>query len=1353
MRGLRGSTKITIVQSVSVGAHMKRIALCLDGTWNDNRAGSTLTNVAKLHHAILGSDPNGVRQIAHYVIGIASTVGETAQFLKGAVGLGVGDRIRRAYELLSTDYEPGDEVFLFGFSRGAFEARSLGGFITLFGVAKSVKDFPFDKAWSLYRTRAARRSETALAEVRGAAHYPVSIKCVGVWDTVGNIGNPFSSSGLIGRMVNFHDTRLSENIDVGLHALSIDEVRGPFRPALWSLPKHQALPQHQHVEQVWFAGTHADVGGGFRETGLSDVALLWMAQQVAATTGLAFDVDELAKSTRPDPLGAQHTSATGSIFRWSRLFPFVRLVKQAMDGISPLRRMLFGSWRTSKIPNGHVVVNESIHDSVLQRLGQKVIELRNGRSRMIGYRPTNLLPVVPDPPTHVAQPAFDRPRRVKVFTVHGTFAHETEWDNWDAKDDPKKEPRAFINRLATHLSDRGIVLEELDHTEYNWSGGNSHDERRVAAIGLKKLIQDELSKTYEGHGQDYYDKVFIIAHSHGGTISRLAMNLWDKEDDYYNPVRNAQLDELKHDDECPTCLRTRNGMVGRNSVRRPDGVITFGSPFVSFEPRSGGLLAARLSTWVFRFLLAIPFAALIYLVNKADIGAYKAVTIIWGLTLPFLKTILLLLWPLALYWLISSYLSRMLDAIERWLGKNKFSIALNAIFQTVKYLLLAGVIAYYLAYVSGGYHRILDWLPWSNTSFQNCLGWAHLLTVTFFVLVAVPGSFLLWLRREVVGLREKLPIKYDPAEDRAVAYVSYHTPGDEAGVHLRAFGVLTWVVQTLALSAASVLSFGIVLAVVIGVESLLGLAQGGGLLNRLGFSAVSDLPEYRDRFIALMDTLTYLPKIVWADIVGAEWLPSLGSLENRREAAWFIPIALVLAILIIFLFLMPFVVLAIAVAYLASMWLRGSGVVFGSEKLSWNLANRITVMRLANENTALRLMFISPEAWWRREIAHSYYYKSSRVIRDVADRITDWGSHTATRALPVEAWLGSAARLVVVLLFVLSIFAVSVPIAGAFTSALPFLRNVIGLSMGEGPGSQPEPKDASGYNQRANAFRARHYFDRALADHAKAMHVDPDYVNAYNDRGVTYEVRRDYDLAIADYTKAIALDPNRALFVDNRGRSYCKKGDYDRAIADHNKAIELSPDYTLAYLNRGNCYYFKGDANSAIADYTKITELEPNNSNYVLYLGIARYRAGDFNGAARGLWRLVPASEPGRSGSDNGASPEVAMHAALFRYLARTRAGEAATADLEETAGALKSKDWPYVVSELYSGKRSPAATLGVATNSDQRCEAQFHIGQWHILKGNTADAARALQMAVGICEKTSFEYGIAVDDMNRLSR
>jgi hypothetical protein len=87
------------------------------------------------------------------------------------------------------------------------------------------------------------------------------------------------------------------------------------------------------------------------------------------------------------------------------------------------------------------------------------------------------------------------------------------------------------------------------------------------------------------------------------------------------------------------------------------------------------------------------------------------------------------------------------------------------------------------------------------------------------------------------------------------------------------------------------------------------------------------------------------------------------------------------------------------------MWLRSTGVVFGSEKLAWNLANQITVTRHPNANTMFRVLFISPEAWWRREIAHSYYYKSRRVIEDVAKRIADWSGHRATPALPVEKWV------------------------------------------------------------------------------------------------------------------------------------------------------------------------------------------------------------------------------------------------------------------------------------------------------------------------------------------------------------
>src|SRR5262249_41216673 len=161
---------------------------------------------------------------------------------------------------------------------------------------------------------------------------------------------------------------------------------------------------------------------------------------------------------------------------------------------------------------------------------------------------------------------------------------------------------------------------------------------------------------------------------------------------------------------------------------------------------------------------------------------------------------------------------------------------------------------------------ILRALPTDNPVFQKWFGWFVLLGIVLLVLVAVPGSFLSWLKREVVGLREKLPKKYDPAGDRSVAYVGYHTPGDEAGRDLRIFGVITWIVQTLTLSAVSVLAFGIVLVLFVGLESILGLSPRGSLLNRLGISAMGDVPEFRDRFILLMDWLTYLPRLVWSDL-------------------------------------------------------------------------------------------------------------------------------------------------------------------------------------------------------------------------------------------------------------------------------------------------------------------------------------------------------------------------------------------------------------------------------------------------------------------------------------------------------
>jgi lipoprotein NlpI len=136
-------------------------------------------------------------------------------------------------------------------------------------------------------------------------------------------------------------------------------------------------------------------------------------------------------------------------------------------------------------------------------------------------------------------------------------------------------------------------------------------------------------------------------------------------------------------------------------------------------------------------------------------------------------------------------------------------------------------------------------------------------------------------------------------------------------------------------------------------------------------------------------------------------------------------------------------------------------------------------------------------------------------------------------------------------------------------------------------------------------------------------------------------------------------------------------------------------------------------------------------------LGVARYAAGDFKGASADLLRSMEIDED--------------AYAMLYRFLARSRAGESAEAGLEADARRLKTKEWPFAVTELYLGRRSPAETLAAAAKPDQKCEAQFYIGQWHVVKGNRADAETALQAAVDTCPKTFVEYRAAVVELKRL--
>jgi hypothetical protein len=352
---------------------MKRLLCFFDGTWNHSDDEHQLTNVVKLCRVVPEVARDGVRQVVRYIVGIATdkSLGDLT-FAAGAAGYGVTERILYGYKQLIESYEPGDEIYIFGFSRGAFQARSLGGLMAHIGVLRGDAVPLIEDAWSNYRQHSLMPDVRRLAQLRALSHWPVRIRLIGVWDTVGNLGIPFAPDTFISRALSFHSTTLSPHVEVGLHALAIDEPRGSFSPTFWTRRAGEAPAVSQVIEQVWFPGCHANVGGGYRDCALSDGPLRWMAERVTALTPLELDLARLRRDTAPEALGEAVLPTSDAIFRVSNLLPYVRLIRQDRSGLSPLRRRVLGRWRTSAIPTGEEIVNEAIHESAIARFGQRV---------------------------------------------------------------------------------------------------------------------------------------------------------------------------------------------------------------------------------------------------------------------------------------------------------------------------------------------------------------------------------------------------------------------------------------------------------------------------------------------------------------------------------------------------------------------------------------------------------------------------------------------------------------------------------------------------------------------------------------------------------------------------------------------------------------------------------------------------------------------------------------------------------------------------------------------------------------------------------------------------------------------
>ncbi len=355
------------------GSRIKRIIFCADGTWNGPGEDPVATrpaeptNVYKLflglagtlvgetlageHEKILNGG-GGAVQLAKYLHGVGDSRNAVLRIMGGAFGTGLISRIVRGYTFLSRHYQPGDDIVLVGFSRGAYTVRALAGLIASQGLlAKALTEDHVAAyrwgamAWYRYRRQAAaarpaivHRLAEAVADLpaflsSGALQegdlVPVDrIKAVAVWDTVGSLGVPGYLEDSRADAFRFCDTRLSPKVGHGLHAVALDEERGDFTPTLWD-PSANAL-------QMLFPGAHADVGGGYplanRESALSDIALQWMARSLEEFAGVRFSVP-LYEPFRPDPLGPSHKPWLHAPFhvrpRARRTFPAALLGEHA----------------------------------------------------------------------------------------------------------------------------------------------------------------------------------------------------------------------------------------------------------------------------------------------------------------------------------------------------------------------------------------------------------------------------------------------------------------------------------------------------------------------------------------------------------------------------------------------------------------------------------------------------------------------------------------------------------------------------------------------------------------------------------------------------------------------------------------------------------------------------------------------------------------------------------------------------------------------------------------------------------------------------------------------------------------
>ena len=378
----------------------RKLVVCCDGTWNTPRNETNVFRTYRFLRERLGSpaevtQKDGVRSCggraadgSEVLLFYDQGVGTDwfSRLVGGAAGVGLSDNVRDAYHFLGQNFVPGSEIYVFGFSRGAYTARSLCGFIKAAGLLArpTVKDVwraymdcyataprivARPRGWSPDRVRSwlVEKAGDAVGQLGGEAvaslarHPGVKIRFIGVYDTVGALGVPLAGATNVHEpIVGFHDTALGDTVENAVQALAVDERRGPYVPTLWTQAADAASLAGQSVLQVWFPGVHSDIGGGYGDKGIGNITWDFMMRQ-AVRHGLVIDPAQPTPPLDLESLPAQHESFDDT---WKALSAKLKLVPEGVRAVGP---NVVG-------PNGDALLAAGevrLHPSLVSRFGKR----------------------------------------------------------------------------------------------------------------------------------------------------------------------------------------------------------------------------------------------------------------------------------------------------------------------------------------------------------------------------------------------------------------------------------------------------------------------------------------------------------------------------------------------------------------------------------------------------------------------------------------------------------------------------------------------------------------------------------------------------------------------------------------------------------------------------------------------------------------------------------------------------------------------------------------------------------------------------------------------------------------------